>query len=211
MVIGIAEGRRVSDNIGRFLRYGLSGGVAEVLVMLLGPVAGIPVPLQAGQILWVNLLTHGLPGVAMGTEEAEPDVVSRGPRPVRQPLLTRSMLGQIAVFATGIAGVSLAATMFASDSAQSAIFFALIVAQLSLALGLRPVRPRRLLGNPALTGSVLLNLALAVAALYWHPLQVLLRTEPPPVSALLAAVGGGAVVAVTAMSLGRLRRVRSAP
>src|SRR6185503_6829352 len=68
MVLGIGEGRRVADNIGRFLRYGLSGGVAEVLVMLLGPAIGITIPLQAGQILWVNLLTHGLPGVAMGTE-----------------------------------------------------------------------------------------------------------------------------------------------
>jgi Ca2+-transporting ATPase len=211
MVIGIAEGRRVSDNIGRFLRYGLSGGVAEVLVMLLGPVAGIAVPLQAGQILWVNLLTHGLPGVAMGTEEAGPDVVTRGPRPVRQPLLTRSMLSQIAVFATGIAGVSLAAGVFASKSAQSAIFFTLIVAQLALALGLRPVRPRRLLGNPALTGSILVNLGLAAAALYWRPLQVLLRTQPPTGPALLASVGGGVLIGVVAMALGRLGGVRSAP
>jgi len=203
MVIGIAEGRRVSDNIGRFLRYGLSGGVAEVLVMLLGPVVGIAVPLQAGQILWVNLLTHGLPGVAMGTEEAEPDLVTRGPRPVRQPLLTRSMLGQIAVFAGAIAGISLAAAAFTAGSAQSAIFFALIVAQLSLALGLRPVRPSRLIGNPALTGSVLVNLGLAMAALYWHPLQVLLRTQPPTVPSLLVGVGGGALIAATAMCLGR--------
>src|SRR5206468_584567 len=66
MIPAIREGRRAYDNLRRFLHYALSGGVAEVLIMLLGPLAGFAVPLQAGQILWVNLLTHGLPGVAIG-------------------------------------------------------------------------------------------------------------------------------------------------
>ncbi|MFL6163817.1 MAG: cation-translocating P-type ATPase [Jatrophihabitantaceae bacterium] len=202
MVLGIAEGRRISDNIGRFLRYGLSGGVAEVLVMLLGPAIGIPVPLQAGQILWINLLTHGLPGVAMGAEEAEPDVLTRGPRPVRQPLVTSSMLGQIGILASLIAGVSLVAARYASHSPQSVIFFALITAQLALAIALRPVRWDRLASNWPLTISVLLNLGLALAALYWHPLQVLLRTGPLSLAEYLVAVAGGVLIAVAARILG---------
>jgi P-type Ca2+ transporter type 2C len=197
MVHGIAEGRRVADNIDRFLRYGLSGGFAEVLVMLIGPATGIGVPLQAGQILWVNLLTHGLPGVAMGTENAGPDVLGRGPRPVRQPLVTRSMLGQILLLASIVTGVCLTAARSAHGSSQSAIFLSLIVAQLALALALRPVPVRRLADNLALTTSVVLNLGLALAALYWHPLQVLLRTQPLSLgSYLVAAVGGIAVAAV---------------
>jgi Ca2+-transporting ATPase len=87
MVPAIAEGRRVYDNLRRFLHYALSGGVAEVLIMLFGPLFGFAVPLQAGQILWVNLLTHGLPGVAMGSEPP-----SRGMRigPGRAPSSWRS-------------------------------------------------------------------------------------------------------------------------
>jgi Ca2+-transporting ATPase len=203
MVHGIAEGRRVADNIGRFLRYGLSGGFAEVLVMLIGPATGTGIPLQAGQILWVNLLTHGLPGVAMGTENAGPDVLGRGPRPVRQPLVTRAMLGQILLLASVITGVSLTAARFADGSPQSAIFLSLIVAQLALALALRPVPVRRLADNPALTTSVVLNLGLALAALYWHPLQILLRTEPPNLGCYLIAAAGGVAVAAVARILRR--------
>src|SRR5688572_32831478 len=54
----VAEGRRIYDNIRRFLHYALSGGVAEILVMLVGPFVGLTVPLLPAQILWVNLLTH---------------------------------------------------------------------------------------------------------------------------------------------------------
>jgi P-type Ca2+ transporter type 2C len=202
MVLGIGEGRRVADNIGRFLRYGLSGGVAEVLVMLFGPAIGITIPLQAGQILWVNLLTHGLPGVAMGTEQAAPDVLTRGPRPSGQPLLTRSMLRQLAVLSSGIAGVSLAAGLLVGSAPQSAIFLSLIVAQLALALALRPVRLARLGSNLPITSAVLLNLGLALAALYWHPLQLLLRTRPLSLSALLIAAAGGLLIGLLARALG---------
>ena len=76
VVAAVEEGRRVYDNIRRFLVYGLAGGTAEILVMLVGPLLGLPLPLRAGQILWINLLTHGLTGVAMG---AEP--VARGNAP----------------------------------------------------------------------------------------------------------------------------------
>jgi Ca2+-transporting ATPase len=202
MVLGIGEGRRVADNIGRFLRYGLSGGVAEVLVMLLGPAIGIAIPLQAGQILWVNLLTHGLPGVAMGTEQAAPDVLSRGPRPAGQPLLTRSMLRQLAVFGSGIAAVSLAAGLLVDSAPQSAIFLTLITAQLALALALRPVRTARLAGNLSISSAVLVNLGLALAALYWHPLQLLLRTEPLSPPALLMTAAAGLLIGLLARGLG---------
>ncbi|MEV4090564.1 HAD-IC family P-type ATPase, partial [Nonomuraea fuscirosea] len=72
VVAAVEEGRRVYANIRRFLVYGLSGGAAEIAVMLLGPFAGLPLPLLPAQILWINLLTHGLPGVALGGEPPVP-------------------------------------------------------------------------------------------------------------------------------------------
>ena len=72
VVAAAEEGRRVYANIRRFLLYGLSGGSAEIAVMLIGPLAGLPLPLLPAQILWVNLLTHGPPGVALGSEPADP-------------------------------------------------------------------------------------------------------------------------------------------
>jgi P-type Ca2+ transporter type 2C len=70
VVTAVREGRRIYDNIRRFLRYALAGGVAEIVVMLAGPFLGLSIPLLPAQILWVNLLTHGLPGVALGAEPA---------------------------------------------------------------------------------------------------------------------------------------------
>lgn len=77
VVAAVEEGRRVYDNIRRFLVYGMGGGAAEILVMLIGPLLGLPLPLRAGQILWINLLTHGLTGVAMGAEPASPGAMCR--------------------------------------------------------------------------------------------------------------------------------------
>jgi len=74
VVAAIEEGRRIYANLRTFLRYALSGGLAEVLVMLAGPFTGLAVPLLPAQILWINMLTHGLPGVALGAEHASSSV-----------------------------------------------------------------------------------------------------------------------------------------
>ena len=90
VVAAVGEGRRVFDNVRRFVRYGVSGGLAEIAVMVVGPFLGLALPLLPAQILWVNLVTHGLPGVAMGAEAAEPDVLRRPPRPPSEGVVTRA-------------------------------------------------------------------------------------------------------------------------
>src|SRR6185312_7391757 len=90
----IAEGRRVFDNVRRFVGYGLTGGAAEVLVMLAGPFLGLTLPLLPAQILWVNLLTHGPVGVAMGSEPAAPDVLGRPPRSPSAGVFDRGLVRQ---------------------------------------------------------------------------------------------------------------------
>jgi len=81
------SGRRVYANIRRFLLYGLAGGSAEIAVMLAGPFLGLGLPLLPAQILWVNLLMHGLPGVALGSEPADPHSMRRPPRPPAESVL----------------------------------------------------------------------------------------------------------------------------
>jgi P-type Ca2+ transporter type 2C len=68
----IGEGRRIYDNIRRFLRYALSGGIAELLVMLAGPLLGMPLALLPSQLIWINLLTHGIPGVRWAPNRPTP-------------------------------------------------------------------------------------------------------------------------------------------
>ncbi|MGN6608544.1 MAG: cation-translocating P-type ATPase [Jatrophihabitans sp.] len=174
LVPALAEGRRAWDNLRRFLHYALTGGVAEVVIMLLGPAVGLGVPLRSGQILWINLLTHGLPGVALGNEPAAHDVLRRPPRPPQTRLVDRGVAGRITVLAVVVSAVSLVAGVLAHD-ASGTVFAGLTVAQLGVALGLRGSW-RRGERNPALLGAVVLNLGLLAAALWWSPLQRLLHT-----------------------------------
>ncbi|GAA3388129.1 HAD-IC family P-type ATPase [Streptomyces roseoviridis] len=179
VVAAVEEGRRVYDNIRRFLVYGMAGGAAEILVMLLGPLLGLPLPLRAGQILWINLLTHGLTGVAMGAEPAAPGTMRRPPRPPDQHILGggawQRLLLLAAVVTTATLGAGLAARALDLPW-QSVLFLALLAAQLGVVLGLRA----RLLTreNPFLPLSVLASALLAAAALYVPFLRTVLDTEP---------------------------------
>ncbi|MGW4161010.1 cation-translocating P-type ATPase [Streptomyces sp. NPDC004788] len=179
VVAAVEEGRRVYDNIRRFLVYGMAGGGAEILVMLTGPLLGLPLPLRAGQILWINLLTHGLTGVAMGAEPAAPGTMRRPPRPPDQHILGggawQRLLLLAAVVTTATLGAGLAARALGL-AWQSVLFLALLAAQLGVVLGLRA----RLLTrkNPFLPLSVLASALLAGAALYLPFLSSVLETEP---------------------------------
>src|SRR5688572_32700717 len=80
IVAAVREGRVVYDNIRRFIKYLLTCNASEIAVMLIGPLLGMPLPLQALQILWMNLVTDGLPALALGVEPAEADVMRRPPQ-----------------------------------------------------------------------------------------------------------------------------------
>ncbi|MEL6308804.1 MAG: cation-translocating P-type ATPase, partial [Chloroflexota bacterium] len=80
IVAAIEEGRAIYDNIKKFIKYLLSSNVGEILVMFVALLVGMPVPLLAIQILWINLVTDGLPAIALGFEPAEDDVMRRRPR-----------------------------------------------------------------------------------------------------------------------------------
>jgi P-type Ca2+ transporter type 2C len=199
VVAAIGEGRRVYDNIRRFLRYGLSGGVAELLVMLAGPLTGLAIPLLPGQILWINLLTHGLPGVALGAEPAEPDVLLRPPRSTGEQVLGRGLWRVIVAIGALLAVISLGVGIVARSRGlpwQSMLFVVLGLAQLGVALAVRAHRrPGRHFANPGLLAAVALSGFAQVAAVVFEPLRILLRTEPLSlpelgVCVLIAAVPG---------------------
>ncbi|GGY76339.1 cation-translocating P-type ATPase [Streptomyces omiyaensis] len=179
VVSAIEEGRRVYDNIRRFLVYGMAGGAAEILVMLAGPLLGLPLPLRAGQILWINLLTHGLTGVAMGAEPAVPGTMRRPPRPPDQHILGGGAWQRLLVLAAVVTAASLGAGLAAQALGldwQSVLFLALLAAQLGVVLGLRARLFTR--KNLFLPVSVLASALLALAALYVPFLRTALDTDP---------------------------------
>ncbi|MFB6562797.1 cation-translocating P-type ATPase [Streptomyces sp. NPDC056400] len=202
VVSAVEEGRRVYDNIRRFLVYGLAGGTAEILVMLIGPLVGLPLPLRAGQILWINLLTHGLTGVAMGAEPAAPEAMHRPPRPPGQHILGAGAWQRLLLLAVIVTVTSLGAGTAARIWGlpwQSVLFLALLGAQLGIALGLRArVFTRQNLFLPA---SVIAAALLAAAALYTPLLQSILETEPLGWSGIALAMASAVIGFVAARCL----------
>jgi Ca2+-transporting ATPase len=186
VVAAVQEGRRVYANIRRFLLYGLSGGGAEIAVMLAGPFLGLPLPLLPAQILWVNLLTHGLPGVALGGEPADPEAMCRPPRPPAQSVLGAGLWQRIVRVGVVIAAVTLGVGVWGHATGrpwQSMAFFALGATQLAVAAGSR-VRPGTL-ANPALLAAIAAALGLQFAGVYLPLLNNLLKTEPLSVTDLV--------------------------
>ncbi|WP_405142059.1 cation-transporting P-type ATPase [Sphaerisporangium sp. NBC_01403] len=186
VVAAVEEGRRVYANIRRFLVYGLSGGAAEIAVMLLGPFAGLTLPLLPAQILWINLLTHGLPGVALGGEPAVPGSMTSPPRPTTESILGAGLWQRVIRIGVVLTAVTLGVAIWAHQTGrpwQSMAFFALGATQLGVAIGSR-TRPGSL-ANPMLLLAVAGALVLQLAGLYLPLLRELLGTQPLSIGDLM--------------------------
>ncbi len=206
VVTAVEEGRRIYDNVRRFLLYGMSGGAAEILVMLIGPAVGMSLPLLPAQILWVNLMTHGLPGVALGAEPADVDVMRRPPRPPDESVIGDGLWQRVIRLSAVIAAVTLGVGIWAHATGrpwQTMVFFALAATQLGVAFGVR-ARPGTW-ENPFLLIAAGAAFALQLAAVYLPPLQDLLGTEPLTV----AEIGAVCLVSVAGYLAARLDRGHS--
>jgi Ca2+-transporting ATPase len=189
LVAAVEEGRRIYANVRRFLLYGLAGGLAEILIMLLGPLVGIPLPLLPAQILWVNLLTHGLTGVALGAEPAEPDALQRGPRPPSESILGDGLWQRVAALGTLVCAVSLGLGLWAQANdrpVRTLVFLSLGAAQLGVAAGVRS--RQRGWGNPMLLIALPVALLLQLAGVWLGGLRELLGTESVSAGELLAVL-----------------------
>ncbi len=91
IVSAVEQGRVIYANIRKFVFFLLSSNVAEIMIIFLATVAGLPTPLTAIQLLWLNLLTDGAPALALAMEKGDPDVMERRPRPKREPIINGSM------------------------------------------------------------------------------------------------------------------------
>ncbi|MFC5730867.1 MULTISPECIES: cation-translocating P-type ATPase [Nocardioides] len=196
VVTAVGEGRRIYANVRTFLQYGLSGGLAEVLVILLAPFLGMPIVLLPAQILWINMITHGVPGVAFGGEPLDSRLMGRpSPSPERS-VLGSGLVSRIVATGSLIAAASLGIGILADGQewhVPSAVFATLGLAQLGVALALRAPRPGKERGERSLEVAVVIAAALQVLALTWSPLQGLLGTQ------MLTVQGWGAVVLAAAL------------
>jgi len=182
----IKEGRNIYENIRKFIRYLLASNVGEILVMLFAMILALPLPLTAIQILWVNLVTDGLPAMALGLDKPEENVMSRKPRKAKEGIFARGLGWKIISRGFLIGGVTLIAFMTALHNnpnnleyAQTIAFMTLVLAQLIHVFDCRSEKSifsRNPFGNMYLVWAVIISLALALVVIYYPPLQEIFDT-----------------------------------
>jgi Ca2+-transporting ATPase len=186
VVAAVREGRRIYDNIRKFIRYILTGNSAEIWLLFLAPLCGLPLPLLPIHILWINLMTDGLPGIALALEPAERDIMHRPPRAPNESVFARG-LWQHALWVGLLMGVvSLLTQGWAIRSGfrnwQSMTFTVLALSQLGHVLAVRSehdsLATQGLWSNSVLTLAIAGTVGLQLATLYVPVLNRIFKTAP---------------------------------
>lgn len=204
IVGAVREGRRIYDNLRKFVKYILTSGVGEILPLLLAPFLGLPAPLLPIHILWINLVTDGLPGLALAAEPAERDIMDRPPRRPAESFFGRGLWQHVIWVGLLMGSATLVSVMLRNHGRpihwQSMAFTVLALSQMGHVLAVRsdrePFFGRGLWSNPFLLGAVGLTLALQLGTLYLPAANAILRTEPLSATELAATLALSSVVFV---------------
>lgn len=189
IVAAIEEGRGIYENIRKFIRYLLASNVGEILTMFIAMMLGFPLPLVPIQILWVNLVTDGLPAMALGVDQAEKDLMEQKPRGAKENIFARRLGWKIisrgiliGIFTLLAFWLTLRVDWNSAEQlvkAQSVAFATLVMAQLIHVFDCRSSRSifhRNIFQNRYLVFAVLSSIALLLAVLYIEPLQPVFKT-----------------------------------
>ncbi|PKO13232.1 MAG: ATPase [Chloroflexi bacterium HGW-Chloroflexi-10] len=203
IVSAVREGRRIYENIRKFIKYTMTSNFGEIVVMLAGPFVGLGLPLLPLQILWVNLVTDGLPGLALTQEPSEPDTMKRPPRDPKEQIFGRG-LGIDVLWVGALMGVvSLLVGLWAFNfnhefAWQTMIFTTLTMSQMGNALATRSesqtLWQAGIFTNKSLLGAVLLTFALQLAVIYMPFFQNIFETTGLSMLELGISLGASLIV-----------------
>ena len=186
IVRAVREGRKIYDNLRRFIRYAVTTNASEILTMLIAPLLGLPMPLLPLQILWVNLVTDGLPGLALAVEPEERNVMRRPPRPPRESVFARGLGVHVVwvgiLMAALVVGTQVVALKAGFAAWQTMVVSVMAFSQLAHVLAIRSetesLFTQGLLSNKPLLGAVLFTVLLQLAVIYVPALNNLFSTQP---------------------------------
>ena len=204
IVAAVREGRRIFDNIRKFVKYSVTCNSAEIWTLFLAPLLGLPVPLLPIHILWINLVTDGLPGLALALEPEERGIMQRPPRAPQESLFANGMWQHMVWVGLLMAGTTLLVQAWAyrtgSAHWQTMVFTVLALSQLGHVLAIRSERDsilqQGLWSNRALLSTVLLTALLQLATIYVPALTPFFKTEPLSGGELVVSLLASAVVFV---------------
>ncbi|HEU4632599.1 MAG TPA: cation-transporting P-type ATPase, partial [Flavisolibacter sp.] len=202
IVKAVKEGRRIYDNIRRFVKYILTCNSAEIWTLFLAPLLGLPIPLLPIHILWINLVTDGLPALALSAEKAENNIMRRPPRRPGESLFAEGVGVHIIWVGLLMAFLTLAVQAWAlsrsNESWQTMVFTVLSVLQLAHVLAVRSdyefIYRKGIFTNPFLLGTVLLTFLLQICVIYLPWANTVFRTVPLSLPQLIICLSVGAVL-----------------
>ena len=202
IVAAVEEGRVIYDNIRKFVKYILTTNSGEIWLMLGSPVLGMPLPLLPLQILWINLMTDGLPALALGVEPAEADTMRRPPHPPAESIFARG-LGRHVVWVGLLMGLLSAGVGYwywrAGDPKwQTMVFTTITLSQMAHVIAVRSERQSLfrlgMLSNRPLLGAVALSILLQLALVYTPFAQRIFQTVALPLADLGLTVAVSSII-----------------
>ena len=202
IVKAVKEGRRIFDNIRKFIRYILAGNTAEILTISLAPLFGLPIPLLPIHILWINLVTDGLPGLALATEPAEKNIMKRPPRPSGENIFAKGLGIHIIWVGTLLAALTIATqaySIYIKDAHwQTMVFTVLCLGQLTYSLAVRSETAsffqQGLFSNKRLFFTVVFSFAIQLGIIYIPFFNKIFRTAALSTGELLFCIAAAFVV-----------------
>ncbi len=203
IVMAIEEGRTIFDNIRKFIKYTLSSNIGELFVMLVAPFLGMPLPLMAVQILWINLVTDGLPGLALALEDSERGIMQRPPWRPNESIFSRGMGWRILIIGSlmGIVSLGVGYTYYQMDPNgvwQTMVFTTLVLAQMGNAMAIRSntdsVFKMGLFSNRLMVIAITVTFVLQLVLIYVPLMQRFFGTKPLSARDLAVALAASLIV-----------------
>lgn len=184
IVKAVREGRRIYDNILKFIKYLMTTNSGELWTLLLGPMIGLPVALLPIHILWINLVSDGLPAISLSFEKAEKDIMNRPPRPPQQTVFANGRGLHMIWVGMLMAGIALSAQAWAINHGlhwQTIVFNVLCLSQMGHVLAIRSEKQSLftagIFSNKPLIGAVVIAVLLQFVITYTPFLQPIFQTE----------------------------------
>ncbi|MNF44333.1 Calcium-transporting ATPase 1 [compost metagenome] len=186
IVVAVKHGRKIFDNILKFIKYIMTGNSAEIWAIFLAPIFGLPIPLLAIHILWINLVTDGLPGLALASEPAEANIMKRSPRNPMQNIISGSMAIHIlwVGFIMGVITIGMQAWAIQNQNTnwQTIAFTVLCFSQLGHVMCIRSERDSifkvGFFSNKPMLAALLITFSLQFIIIYVPFFNDIFKTQP---------------------------------
>jgi Ca2+-transporting ATPase len=216
IVNAVKEGRRIFDNIRRFIRYVLTGNSAEIITIFIAPFFALPIPLLPIQILWINLVTDGLPGLALAAEPAERNVMSRPPRNPGQSIFADGLGIHVIWVGMLLAALTIGTQAYAIYVAdlhwQTMVFTVLCLGQLMHVMAIRSEEvslfTMGVFSNRPMIITVVITFILQLGTIYLPFCNTIFETQPLTLTELLACILISSVILIAVEIEKAMRRRR---